>query len=44
MKKSTIKRRIFDFYVLEGESNEDLGKSISGVIEEIFSPKGKTIP
>ena len=41
LKKSTVKCPVFDFDVSEDESNEDLEKSISEVIETIFSPKGK---
>ena len=43
MKKATVKYPIFDFHVSEGDSNEDLEKKISGVIENIFFPKGKNI-
>ena len=39
--ESFVKCPVFDFDVSEDESNEDLEKSISEVIETIFSPKGK---
>ena len=40
LKKQIVKCPAFDFDVLEDESNE-VEKSISEVIENIFSPKGK---
>ena len=41
LKKSTVKCPVFGFDVSGDESNEDLEKSISEVIQNIFSPKGE---
>ena len=38
-----MKCPVFDINVSEGESNENLEESISELIEDIFSPKGKNI-